>query len=60
MYILQVAAFENVTPEMDISVSSHKLLRHPHFGPHEVTQVDRFVFPDGHLVIVLPQADCGF
>ena len=60
MYILQVAAFENVTPKMDISVSSHKLLRHPHFGPHEVTQVDRFVFPDGHLVIVLPQADCRF
>ena len=60
MYILQVAAFENVTPKMDISVSSHKLLRHPHFGPHEVTQVDRFVFPDGHLVFVLPQADCGF
>ena len=22
--------------------------------------MDRFVFPDGHLVIVLPQADCGF
>ena len=60
MYILQVAPFENVTPMMDISVSSHKLLRHHHFGPHEVTQVVQFVFPDGHLVIVLPQADCGF
>ena len=50
--ILQVAAIERVVPEMDISCSSHWLLLHPHFGPHEITQVDHFVFSVGHAVIV--------
>ena len=42
-----------VVPEMDISVSSHKLLQHPHFMKIHNTapQVDHFVFSVGHAVI---------
>ena len=39
-------------PEMDISVSSHRQVQHPHFGPHEITRVDHFVFSVGPAVMV--------
>ena len=44
-----------VVPEMDISVSSHRLLQHPHFMKiHNTTpQVDHFVFSVGHTVFGL-------
>ena len=52
--ILQVQPLR-VVPATDISVSSHRLLQHPHFMKIHNTapQVDHFVFSVGHAVIGL-------